>query len=383
MVNKTLIQNKRLIKDYQQYTDKYFLRSKQIFEAENINPIVRYQVFAREDIKELKGINEAVDFIKGVVGDKVKIYTLRDGQSYKAKEPIMKLEGHAQNLIDLETVYLEILSGRLLEDIDLNEARRKARAVVQYAKEKPVFYLGARHFAPELDEKIAKICQEEGFAGCSTDVGAKAWNAKGFGTVPHASILTYAAYMQENNIQRNQTVESAKGFDKIIDKQVPRIILVDTYNKEIDDSIATATAVPNLTGVRIDTCGENYAQGAKEIVLPQLNVNPKYLRGKGVKIAGVWALRKALDKKGFEDLEIIVSSGFNEKKTKAFIKADRVYQEVYRKPLFNSIGTGSIAKSISTTSDICAYFNENKGIWLPMSKVGRSETPSKLLREVK
>jgi nicotinic acid phosphoribosyltransferase len=58
----------------------------------------------------------------------------------------------------------------------MEEIRNKARAIVQSAQGKLVYYFGARHFAPELDEGIAKICQEEGFIGCSTDIGAKAWN---------------------------------------------------------------------------------------------------------------------------------------------------------------------------------------------------------------
>ena len=295
----------------------------------------------------------------------------------------MKIEGHVQDLIDLETGYLEILSGRLTGDIDLQEVRQKAKAVVQVAKEKPVYYFGARHFAPELDEKIAKICYEEGFAGCSTDIGAKAWDAKGIGTIPHALILGYSAYINQNGTKGNPTIESAKAFDKNMDQNIPRIVLIDTFNREVEDTIAIAKELPNLTGVRIDTCGENYAQGSKEIELPKLNVDSKYLRGKGVTIASVWALRKALDNSGFGNLEITVSSGFNAEKTTAFMKADRVYQELYDKPLFDSIGTGSLAKPTMTTSDIVGYFNQNKKEWVSLSKTGRDEVFTKRLEEIK
>ncbi len=368
---------------YPEYTDKYFLRAKKILEKEGINPVVRYQVFARQDIDILEGVDEAVDFIKQVAGDKAKVYALRDGQNYKAKEPIMKIEGRVQDLIDIETVYLGILSGNFTGKINFNEMRKKARAVFNAAEGKPVHYFGARHFAPQSDERIAKICQEEGFAGTSTDIGAKAWNAKGGGTIPHALILTYAAYIQEQEIKRNPTVEAAKGFDKNIDEKVPRIILIDTFNREIDDTIATAKAVPSLAGARIDTCGENYAQGLMNTQLLDLDVNPKYLRGKGVTIAGNWALRRALDEEGFGDLEIVVSSGFNEEKTAAFLKADKAYQEKFGKTLFDSIGTGSLAKPIMTTSDICAYFSEKKNKWVPLSKKGRYEIPTKRLEEIK
>ena len=378
------MENKELIKNYEQYTDKYFLRSKQILETEGINPIVRYQAFARKDIPKLSGVDESVDFVRGIAGEKVRIYSLKDGQQYKAREPVMKIEGRAQDLVDLETGYLSILAGRFTGEIDFNELRKNARAIFNAANGKPVYDFSARHFAPEYIEKIAKICQEEGFAGCSTDIGAKAWGAKGGGTIPHALILAYATYMEENGVKGNPTVEVAKAFDRNIDEKVPRIILVDTFNREIDDTIATARAITNLAGARIDTCGENYAQGTRDIQLPNLDVNPKYLQGKGVTIAGNWALRRGLDNAGLGNLEITVSSGFNENKTAAFVKADKVYQELYGKPLFDSIGTGSFyPDAIMATSDICAYFSESKEKWISLSKKGREEILSKRLEEIK
>jgi len=383
MVEVAQTKQPELIERYREYTDKYFLRSKQILEAEDINPIVRYQVFVRQNISKLQGDDEVIDFVKDVVGGRVKVYGLRDGQRYIAKEPIMKIEGRVQDLIDLETVYLSILAGKFTGNIDFNEIREKARAVVNAANNKPVYYFGARHFAPELDERIARICQEEGFAGTSTDIGAKAWNTKGIGTIPHALILTYAAYIQEQGLEENPTVETAKAFDRNIDKRVARIILIDTFNREIDDTIATAKELPNLVGARIDTCGENYAQRSRVAKLPNLNVDPKYLQGKGVTIAGNWALRRALDKSDFGNLEITVSSGFNEEKTAAFVEADKVYRELYGSPLFDSIGTGSLAKPVMTTSDIVAYFSERQNKWIPLSKKGRDETPSKRLEEIR
>jgi len=375
--------NNKITKEYQQYTDKYFLRSKEILEKEGINPLVRYQVFARRDVDKLKGINEAIEFIRGVIGNKVKIFSLKEEEKYFANEPIMKLEGKVQDLIDLETVYLGILSGNLTGNIDLKEVRKKAKAINQAAQNKPVFYFGARHFHPDLDEKLARICFEEGFIGASTDIGAKAWDKKGLGTIPHALVLTYDAYMRENNLLGNPTVEATKGFDKYIDKIIPRIVLNCTYNREITDTIESAKKVPNLKGTRIDTCGENFTQGSQKIVLPKLNVPEKYLNGKGVTIQSVWGLRRALDEVGFGNLEITVSSGFNSEKTSAFVEADRAYQTIYGKPLFDNIGTGSLAQPFMTTSDICAYFSEKENSWKSLSKAGRKELPSKRLEEVK
>ncbi len=388
MVIGTLIgAHKSIVEEYREYTDKYFLRTKHILEAEGINPIVRYQIFTRKG-GEVRGVDEAAKFIKEVKGNKVKVYSLKDGEQYKLYEPLMKLEGRVQDLVDLETVYLGIISGSLTGKVDLNEVRQKAREIVIAAKDKPVFYFGARHFHYTLDEEISRICKEEGFAGCSTDIGAKAWNAKGIGTIPHALIIAYAAYMRENGIDGNPTVEAAKGFDRNIEPEVPRIVLIDTFNREVDDAIETAKAIPSLKGVRIDTCGENHAQGSLYLIttddssLPNLDVPEGYIWRKGVTIPAQWALKEALVKEGFRKLESTVSSGFNAEKIKAFLEADRAFQEIYGVPLFTNIGTGSIANPVMATSDIVAYFSEKRRVWIPMHKVGRPEINTRRLKEV-
>jgi len=374
-------QTKPITQEYKDYTDKYFLRARHILENEGINPIVRYQVFARQDIDALRGVDEAVDFIHELAPN-VKVYALRDGQEYTAKEPIMKLEGRVQDLMELETVYLGIISGRLTGELDFKAIRQNAREIRQAAEEKPLLYFAARHFGYWDDEQLARICFEEGFQGASTDAGARAWNAKGMGTVPHALVLAINAYMDQNNIRGNPSVEAMNLFDKHIDKEIPRVMLIDTYNREVSDTLEVAREVPNLNAVRIDTCGENYTECSREGTLPRLDVHPKYLYGKGVTIKGVWTLRKLLDKNGLVDLGLVVSSGFNQDKTKAFMHADKVYQWMYAKPLFTAIGTGSIAKPIMTTSDIVAYYNEDTREWKSMSKVGRSEVHSTKLQEV-
>jgi nicotinate phosphoribosyltransferase len=387
MVKQTLI---KLIENFKEYTDKYFQRTKKILRAEGINPNVRYQVFARKG-GVVKGVDEAVQFVKDTAGKKARVYALRDGQTYAPCEPLMKIEGQVQDLVELETVYLGLISNGLTGPINMDEVREKAAAIVKAANRKPVFYMGARHFNPLLDEQIARICYEQGFAGASTDIGAKAWNGEGFGTTPHALIIAYAAYMDQNKINGNPTVEAAKSFDKNIEKDVKRIMLIDTFNREITDTIETARAVPALRGVRIDTCGENYAQGTVPMVdgdglaLFDEGRNyhfKEYFQGKGVTIAAVWALREALVKNNFGKLEQTVSSGFNAEKTAAFVEADAVFREKFGYDLFTNIGTGSIASPVMATADIVAY-KDNRGEWKEMHKVGRPEIQTYRLEEVK
>jgi len=369
------------MKDYQSHTDKYFLRSKLILEKEDINPLVRYQVFVRKDINYLVDVDCAVRFIKNHAPE-ADVYALKDGQYCASCEPIMKIEGRVQDLIDLETVYLGYISGGLTgPELGLPIVYHNAYGIVRAAKEKPVFYFGARHFAPEDDKQITSMCHEAGFAGCSTDIGAKHWNSEGMGTVPHALILAVDAHLKETNDETNPTAKTAQLFDKHMPKGVPRTILIDTYNREIDDTLASIK-IANVDGVRIDTCGENVSQLANNSMDGSIP-DSKYRWCNGVSVSAVWTLKKTLVERGFPEIKITVSSGFNPEKTLAFMEADKIFQQTFKTPLFDSIGTGSVYPGVTmATSDIVAYFSESKNQWMPHNKVGRCETKSNRLKLV-
>jgi nicotinate phosphoribosyltransferase len=372
------------MKDYQQHTDKYFLRSKLILQKENINPLVRYQVFVRKDIDCLMGIDKAVAFVKEHAPE-AKVYSLKDGQYCAANEPIMKIEGKVQDLIDLETVYLGHISGGLTGPLKSSTIYHNAYGIVKAAHEKPVIYFGARHFGPENDLMITSICKEAGFVGCSTDCGAKNWDSYGVGTVPHALILAVFADMLEKGNGCNPSVITAELFDRHIEKIHSRVMLIDTFNTEISDTIDCMKQLGDkVQGVRIDTCGENISEGSDIAYqfMPSTLLNQKYSYGNGVTISAVWALRLALLKNGLKKT-ITVSSGFNPEKTAAFYEADAIFQYMYNTPLFDNIGTGSMYPSvIMATSDIVAYYSEEDKKWLEHHKVGRGENPSKRLKLV-
>jgi nicotinic acid phosphoribosyltransferase len=156
-------------------------------------------------------------------------------------------------------------------------------------------------------------------------------------------------------------------------------MLIDTYNREIDDTLASLK-IAKIGGIRIDTCGENTSQGGDFWKNLDKDIPEKYLSGRGVTINSVWALKLKLHEMGFDDIKITVSSGFNPEKTAAFIKADEMFQEKYKTPLFDTIGTGSIYPGVvMATSDIVAYYSEKDKKWLEHHKVGRGENPSKRL----
>ena len=192
------------------------------------------------------------------------------------------------------------------------------------------------------------------------------------GTIPHALETVYAwLYGYENAV-----VESTKAFNRVIDKAVPRIALIDYANKEVDDSVRTADALEGrLYGVRIDTCGENVMQGASA---NGNHKDAKYWFGAGVTVSGVYAVRKALDEAGHEDVKIILSSGFGEpEKVRAFVKAEK---ELGIK-LFDALGVGGVFPARMSTMDIVAV-GEDRYNLKPMAKVGRGYHPNKRLELV-
>ncbi len=366
--------------DHKPYIDKYFLRAKEILVKDELNPIVKAQVFIRKGNCKLYGIDEAVACIYKYNPEPTNmvIYALQEGSEFKNGECLMTIEAPIQNIIDLETMYLGILSAETSEQnhdglFSLECIEENMEIIVDLVKPRPVSYFGARHWRYNMDRMIAGACMLGGAKNCSTDAGAKAWgkDCEGIGTIPHALEciyhwkygLKFAVYM------------STSGFNEYMDKSIPRIALVDYANREIQDSLKVA---PLVNGIRIDTCGENYMQGVNPLeydkVWDKLTKNSaRYLQGKGVSINGVYAVRKVLNDNGFEKVKIILSSGFgNPAKVQEFLDAEQLMDI----KLFDSLGVGGVYESRMATMDIIEVDGKE------IHKVGRLPKPTDRLRRV-
>ena len=357
-------------KNLEQYTDKYFLRAKEILEKEELNPFVRAQVFIRKGPGRVYGIDEAIELIQSYcdLDDRGVIWALPEGAEYSPKETLMLIEARIQDIVALETLYLGIISSATTKandgiDIDLAKVEKNMKAVVDAAQGRPVSYFGARHWHWNREKEISFAAYKGGASSTATDIGAAVKGQKGIGTIPHALENIYAwKYGKDNAV-----VEATKAFDRVISEEVPRIALIDYNNREVDDALATAFALDGrLNAVRIDTCGENIGQEAS------LSDPREYWGGSGVRVSGVYAVRKALDENGFQDVKIILSSGFgNVDKINAFIGAE----EELGVRLFDGLGVGSIYQSRAATMDIVSV-GEYPADMQPVSKVGREYKPN-------
>lgn len=371
----------------QKYTDKYFLRANKIIKAEGINPWVNMQVFVRKGPGKIAGIDEAVNLImqnSNLNNVKGRIYAKNENEVYAPKDTIMNIVAPIQEIMELETLYLGVLTAgttRLNDkkDLDFNKIGEQMRKVADLANGRPVLYFGARHWHWNYDKDLANLAFENGCSEVATDNGAETRNKWGVGTIPHALENLYAKiYGFENAV-----VESTKAFDRVIPKNIPRVALVDYNNKEITDTIEIINALKGrLAAVRVDTCGENIAEGGTD--------GPKkYLEGHGVTAKGVYALRNELDNIGYHGVGIYVSSGFsNPKKVKIFNEVEKAQG----KRIYSGIGAGFLDGVRTFTADIVAIaddpdkvdFYTGKGVEAKdiYHKVGRGPKPNKTLRRI-
>lgn len=391
---------KLLPERFEAYSDKYFLRTHEILEREGHNPWVRAQIFVRKGPGVIGGVEETLAMLDKYTSLRAhggRVFALPEGSSYGPRETMMVIEGPIQDIIALETLYLGAISAettRLNEGItsvDTHSARDAMRRVVELVDGRPVIYMGARHWSYRDDAAIAAAAFEGGASSCSTDAGAQAFGQLGVGTIPHALENIYAWIAGKSNA----VVESTLAFDRVIDPAVPRVALIDYNNRELDDSVAVADALQGrLAAVRVDTCGENVAQGALisprcleadawrsvGVPLPEADApGAKYWYGTGVTVTGVYALRKALDQHGHRDVKIILSSGFGDtEKVKAFVEAEKVLGV----RLFDALGVGGIVKPCRmATMDIVAVGDAADSM-TPISKVGRPYNPNPRLEQV-
>jgi len=129
-----------------------------------------------------------------------------------------------------------------------------------------------------------------GADACSCVLGALLMGRKPVGTAPHAAFLIVG-----------DTVELANAFDRFVDSETPRIILVDTFKDEIEEALRVAEALGmKLNDIRLDTPGE---------------------RG-GVTPGWVREARARLNQSGFKQVQIVVSGGLTPERITLLAEAE-------------------------------------------------------------
>ncbi len=160
---------------------------------------------------------------------------------------------------------------------------------MEVAAPHPVISFGARHIHPDIADVLDYAAIVGGCVGASTPAGPRLAGLAPTGTMPHSLVLIFG-----------DTVEAALAFDRHVEPEVPRIVLVDTFKDEAEEALRVAHALGDrLFGIRLDTPSE------RGRVTPDL----------------VHEVRARLDQGGFRHVQITVSGGMNPERISFFKEA--------------------------------------------------------------
>ena len=328
------------------YSDKYFVRARDLLRKDRHRPRVTMQVFGKAHAN-LGGIDEAIAILKLCAErwDELVVQALYDGEEIEPWETVLLIEGPYDAFAVLETLYLGVLARR-------TRVGTNTRRVVEAAKPKQVMFFPARHDHWLIQTGDGYAAHIAGAIGVSTDAQASWWGSEGIGTVPHALIAAYGG----------DTVLASRKFAEQTDPGIRLITLVDFDNDCVGTSLKVARALgERLYGVRLDT-SETLVDRS---VIPQMGtfkptgVNPQLVRN----------VRAALDQEGFGHVKIVVSGGFTVEKIRHF-EEDGVPVDAY------GVGSSLFQGRFDFTADVVMV--EGK----PCAKVGRDYRPNPRLERV-
>src|SRR5574338_894553 len=220
------------------YSDKYFVRAREILAVDDYHPHVTMQVFGKQHAF-LGGIDEAIAILKlcSFDWDALEVSALFDGDEIAPWAPVMLIEGPYDVFAHLETLYLGVLARR-------TRVGTNTRRVVEAAAPKEVMFFPARHDHWLVQTGDGYAAHIAGAIGVSTDAQASWWGSRGIGTVPHSLIAAFDG----------DTVAASEAFAEFSDPDVRLITRVDFENDCVATSLDVARDLGDrLYGVRLDT----------------------------------------------------------------------------------------------------------------------------------
>ncbi|MGH7656999.1 MAG: quinolinate phosphoribosyl transferase, partial [Gemmatimonadales bacterium] len=167
------------------YSDKYFVRTRDILLNDGSRPRVTMQVFGKTHAF-LGGVDEAIAILKLCASEwsDLEVHALFDGDEVDPWETVMLIEGPYDAFAHLETLYLGVLARR-------TRVGTNTRRVVEAAAPKQIMFFPARHDHWLVQTGDGYAAHIAGAIGVSTDAQASWWGSEGVGTVPHAMIAAY------------------------------------------------------------------------------------------------------------------------------------------------------------------------------------------------
>lgn len=256
-------------------TDVYFDRTMRILRAKKINKRVRVEFIAKNLPEDwpwalLAGLDEALYLMKHLP---VKVRCIKEGSVFYPYEPVIEIEGLYQDFCVYETAILGLIC-------QASGVATKAARFKKLAGERPVISFGARRMHPVLAPMIERNAYIGGCDGVSVVKSGEVIGEDPMGTMPHALIICFGS-----------TVEAVSAYDEVLEPEVKRVALIDTFMDEKFECLNVAEAMgKRLYAVRFDT--------------------PSSRRGNFFRI--LQETRWELDTRGYNHVKFYVSGGIRE-----------------------------------------------------------------------
>ena len=254
--------------------DSYFHRTMQILRARGIEdtPVHAELAYKTSDPHEwfvVAGLDEVAYLLDGV---EVDARAVPEGTICRPHEPVLTLSGPYGAFAEHETAIL----GLLCQASGIATGAARCRLA---AGEKPVVSFGARRMHPAITPMIERAAYLGGCDMVAVDLAVERLGIPSTGTTPHALVLILGS-----------TSEAARAFDEVIEPEVPRTIIIDTFDDEKFGALLAARAIPDsISAIRMDTPGNrrgNFLDLMREV-------------------------RWELDRNGFERVKIFASGGID------------------------------------------------------------------------
>ena len=220
--------------------DVYFARALKALTPEQANRRVTAEIRTRSlrggaEWGILAGIEEAMGLLEGL---DVQVWALPEGSVFYGGEPVLTIEGPYAAFGLHETALL----GLLCQASGI--ATRAAQCRVA-AGDRLLLSFGVRRMHPALSPMIDRACYIGGCDGVSTILAAELIGIAPSGTMPHALVLLLG-----------DTLEAAWAYHAGVHEDIPRVVLIDTFQDEKFEVLRVAEAMrTTLAGVRFDTPG--------------------------------------------------------------------------------------------------------------------------------
>lgn len=255
--------------------DVYFSRTREILETEGVDKRVVAE-FVVKDLPQgykwgvLAGVEECLQLLKEI---DVKVDCMEEGTIFGPNQPVMSIEGRYLDFGIYETALLGFLC-------QASGIATKAARCKKAAGERLVISFGARRMHPALAPMIERNAYIGGCDGVAVIKSAELLGIEPVGTIPHALILIIG-----------DTVKATQAFNRVIDKKIKRVALIDTFTDEKFEALRVAEAMgKDLSAVRLDTPGSR--RGDFKEILKEV--------------------RWELDLRGYGYVKLFVSGGIDE-----------------------------------------------------------------------